>query len=181
MQTLFQFLILSLLFCPASVWSESAANRVPELIQNADHSAEKQVIAKWQGVWLVKANIKQPKPKVDTYEESFDWFLDGQFLRSETSRKTEGDRSSSMMWFDAMTKNYRFVIYDSSGMAIELPPPKWDADKQTMTWESSLFAPVSYEGYNTFINPDTIEWKSVLKDWTGKVYLDMEGISIRKK
>ena len=53
--------------------------------------------------------------------------------------------------------------------------------RRLLEWTSGFFAPVSYTGYATFADRDTIRWKSLLKDWKGTVVLDLEGTSIRRK
>ena len=50
----------------------------------------------------------------------------------------------SISWFDMLTKTYRFVIFDGSGLAVELPLPVWNEKTQTMKWKSGLLTPVSY-------------------------------------
>lgn len=85
------------------------------------------VIGKWRGTWDVKATQLHLKPEHDiTYTETYDWILDDHFLRSETSQKSDGGKSMSMFWFDAITKTYRIVIFDAKGSEVELPPPTWD-------------------------------------------------------
>ena len=143
---------------------------------------ESHIVDKWRGTWEVKATRREPRPGQEvTYVETFDWVLDKRFLRSETSRKSDGGRSMSMFWYDILTKTYRFVIYDASGLAVVLPPPAWRESTQTMEWNSGFFEPLSYTGHATFTDPDTIRWKSLWKDWKGTVILDLEGTSIRRK
>jgi hypothetical protein len=143
---------------------------------------ESRIVDKWRGTWDVKATRREPKPVQEvTYVETFDWILDKRFLRSETSLKSDGNRSMSMFWYDIVTKTYRFVIYDSSGLAVILPSPLWRESTQTMEWNSGFFEPLSYTGYATFTDRDTMRWKSLWKDWKGTVILDLEGTSIRRK
>jgi hypothetical protein len=143
---------------------------------------ESRIIDKWRGTWEVKATRRQPQPIQEvTYSETFEWILDGRYLRSETSRKSDGGRSMSMFWYDIFTKTYRFVVYDAAGWAVILPPPVWHEKSQTMEWKSGKLDPASYNGYATFTDQDTIRWKSQWKDWKGTVIFDLEGISIRQK
>lgn len=143
--------------------------------------AQYRVLDKWRGSWDVQAvNRQQPVPAV-TYSETFDWALDGCFLRSETSRKSDGSQSMSVFWFDAVTRSYRFVYFDASGLAVELPPPTWNEATQTMHWKSGLFSPFSYTAQVTFVDRDTIRWKSLWKGGRGEAILDLEGTSTRRK
>lgn len=143
---------------------------------------ESKIVDKWRGTWDVNAMRRHPQPAAPvTYTETFEWVLDGRFLRSETSRKSDGGKTMSMVWYDVITKSYRYIIFDALGFAVELPPPTWHEATQTMEWSSGLFSPISYTGHATFSDRDTIRWKSLLKDWKGTVVLDLEGTSVRRK
>lgn len=145
-------------------------------------SPQNRIIDKWRGTWEVKAVRRAPEPAQEiTYEETFEWVLDGRFLRSETARKSDGSRSMVMFWFDAATKTYRWVYFDTAGYAVELPPPTWNEAAQTMEWESGTFSPTSYSARATFKDADTIEWRSLWKDWKGTPILHLEGVSRRRK
>ena len=80
------------------------------------------VLDKWRGTWDVKATRRQPLPVQEvSYSETYEWILDGRFLRSETSRKPDGGKGMSMFWFDKFTKTYRLMLFDASGFGVELP------------------------------------------------------------
>jgi hypothetical protein len=114
-------------------------------------SPQERIIDKWRGTWEVRALRRAPKPEQEiTYEETFEWVLDGRFLRSETARKSDGSRSMVMFWFNVPTKTYRWVYFDTAGYAVELPPPTWNEARQTMEWESGTFSPTSYSARATF-------------------------------
>ena len=143
---------------------------------------ELRVIEKWRGTWDVKSTRRAPGPVEEVnYVESFDWVLDGRFLRSETSQKPDGSKSMSMFWFDVFTKTYRFVIFDAAGFGLELPPPTWNESTQTMEWKTGSFSPTSYTAHATFPDRDTIRWKSLWKDWKGTAILELEGVSTRRR
>lgn len=175
----FHWCLWLLIFCPAVLAAEPGKGQAPKC--KALHTAERNIVDKWRGTWDVKA-INRLKPAEEvTYTETFDWVFDGCYLRSETSRKSDGGESMSMFWFDRFTKSYRFHIFDASGLAVELPPPTWNENTQTMEWKSGLFAPFSYTAYVTFKDRDTIQWTSLWKDWKGTVILYLEGTSTRRK
>ena len=150
--------------------------------REAPLTPESKIVDKWRGTWVVKATRHKPEPKQEvTWDETYDWILDRHYLRSETTRKSDGGQSMSMVWFDPRTKAYIFVIYDASGLVAVLPPPTWNEKTQTMEWKPSSLSPVNYSGYSTFVNPDAIRWKALWKDWKGTVILDLEGTSVRRK
>jgi hypothetical protein len=150
--------------------------------QSGNASTEARIIDKWRGTWVVQSTRRAPPPAQEiSYEETFEWTLDGRFLKSETTRKSDGGRSMSMFWFDVFTKSYRFVIFDAGGFALELPPPVWHESTQTMQWKSGRLSPTSYTAHARFRDADTIEWKSVWQDWKGNSILELEGVSRRRK
>src|SRR5688572_32757502 len=92
-----------LLFCPAVLAADTAKRLAPKCGEL--HPAQYQVIDRWRGMWEVKAVNRQQADKEVTYTETYDWVFDRCFLRSETSRKSDGGQSMSMIWFDTLTKN----------------------------------------------------------------------------
>ena len=169
-----------LILCSCTVQEDSGKH--PKIQGVELPGQETKIIEKWRGTWDVKATRRKPLPVEDiTSVETYDWILDGRYLRSETSLNSVGGKSMSMFWFDMFTKTYQYVIYDKSGFVAALPPSTWHESTQTMEWKSGFFSPVSYQASVTFSDPDTIQWKSLWKDWKGSVILDLKGVSIRRK
>ena len=174
-------LVVVVLLSPSSV-PAAESGRSADVQTGSRPAPELRVIDKWQGTWEVKSVRRAPKPAQEIqYVETFEWVLDGRFLRSQTSRKTDGGMSSSMFWFDGFTKTYRFVVFDAGGFALELPPPTWNEATQTMEWKSGALSPTSYTAHATFSDGDTIRWRSLWKDWKGNAILELEGVSTRRK
>jgi hypothetical protein len=174
--------VLQWFFIVLPLYSHIAPARSDDRQTTQSGTPQNRIIAKWRGTWDVKSTRYEPKPvQPVNYVETYEWVLDGRYLRSETSRKSDGGQSMSMFWFDMLAKTYRLVIYDASGLVVELPPPTWTDRTQTMEWKAGLLTPVSYTGYATFKDPDTIQWKSLWKDWKGTVILDLQGTSVRRK
>lgn len=173
------YAVVWLLWCIVAI---AEADQTPDPQTRALQESALKIVNKWRGTWDVKVTRHHPLPVQDvTYTETSDWILDGRFLRSETSRKSDGGQSMSMFWFDPYTKSYRLVIYDAAGFAVELPPPTWDDRTQTMEWETGIFSPTSFTGQARFVDRDTIRWNSLWKDWKGTAILELEGISTRRK
>jgi Protein of unknown function (DUF1579) len=168
------------MLCPVFLAGQTQGTTMPD--SEKLQAPEYKIVERWRGTWDVEAVRRVPKPVQEvTYSETYDWILDGHYLRCETSRKSDGGKSMSIIWFDVFNKTYRWVIYDATGIAVDLPPGTWNESTQTMVWKSGLFSPVSFDGYATFQDPDTIRWKSLLKDWKGTIILDLEGTSTRRK
>ena len=63
------------------------SDKVEETPRDTLPLPETRIIEKWRGTWDVKAMRHQPEPAQElTYAETFEWVLDGRYLRSETSR-----------------------------------------------------------------------------------------------
>ena len=173
-----RFIFVVSLAMPAAVLAAEPKTAAPPPAA----SAEARIIDKWRGTWSVQSTRHAPKPAQEiSYEETFEWTLDGRFLRSETSRKSDGGKSMTMFWFDVFTKSYRFVLFDAGGSALELPRPVWDEATQTMEWKSGRLSPTDYKAHATFKDPDTIQWKSMWQDWKGNPILVLEGVSRRRR
>jgi uncharacterized protein DUF1579 len=138
-----------------------------------------EILSKWTGTWNVKAVRHQPQPGTSEYRETYEWRLDDRFLYGETSRKTEGTKSISLATYDVTAKAFRFWFFDSTGFAVELPNGTWNETTQTMLVETGAFSPVRYSSSVRFVNPDTIVWSALLKDWKGAVALHLEGTNTR--
>jgi hypothetical protein len=148
-------------------------------------SPQFEVLDKFRGNWKVTAIRRHPDPKTLTYDENVDWVLNGRFLRSETSQKSDGSRSMSMCWYDVNKEGYLYTFFDSTteptGFSAELPPATWDESKQSMEWDSGLLGILRFTGFSTFLNKDTVHTRGTLKDWKGSVLVDVEATSIRQK
>jgi hypothetical protein len=158
------------------------ANNGPMIINQSPHF---EILNKMRGNWKVTAIRHYPDPKTITYDENFDWVLNRRFLRGETSQKSDGTKSMSMIWYDLNKKAYRFMIFDSTsgpgGEGAELPPATWNEKTQTMEWDTRIFPFGGYTGYLRFLNNDMIQWNGVFKDWSHRIIVDVDGTSIRRK
>ena len=177
---LLRFSCVFLLLC--SPLRAADTDKSPKPQSGAAPSPELKIIEKWRGTWDVKSTRRAPGPVEEVnYVETYDWVLDGRFLRSETSQRSDGGKSMSMIWFDVHTKTYRFVYFDAKGYGLETPPPTWNESTQTMEWKGDYFAPIRYTAHTTFPDRDTIRWKLLWRDWKGTAILEFEGVSTRRR
>jgi hypothetical protein len=98
-------LLQSLLLMVICSVMAAAAERSPVTQREVPPTPESKIVDKWHGTWTVKATRHKPEPVQEvTWDETYTWILDRHYLRSETTRKSDGGQSMSMFWFDPRTK-----------------------------------------------------------------------------
>ena len=87
----------------------------------------------------------------------------------------------ALMGYDAEDNVYRQWYFDSTGA---LPrgqgAGKWNAATRTFTWKGGPVNGITSTQTHRFIDRDTLVWKMVSRDRSGKVRLDMEAKARRK-
>ena len=173
------FCVLSVV-CATQLYADE--NNSPKAINQSPYF---RILDKWRGNWRVTARFNKPNAKTVTYDEHYDWVMNGRFLRGETSQQPDGNTTMMMMWYEENIKSYRILYFFSKptsvGLVGEPPPATWNEQTQTMEANAFFFGFGGYTGRETFLNKDTIKWNIVVKDWKGVVTLDMEGTNIRRK
>lgn len=184
MKTLLRSFVL---LCGAATLAFAASGANP---QGKQHSlldrpqataAQLSVLDRLRGTWDVRVTMRAPQPGTVTYSETYEWVLDRQFLRGETTVKSDGTKDLSMTTYDAAAGSYRVWVFNSKGTAIELPPGTWDAKSQSMSWKSGPNADVNFSALWNFPDANTRTWTARLKDWKGQVLLDLEGTCRRRR
>lgn len=144
-------------------------------------AAQLKILDRLLGTWDVRVTVRAPLPGIVTYAETYEWVLDRQFLRGETTVKSDGTKDLTLTTYDAAAGSYRLWAFNSKGTAIELPSGSWDTGSQSMEWKSVPNMQISFSGRWTFPDANTRKWTARLKDWKGQVLLDLEGTCIRRK
>ncbi len=89
---LIQLCFMLLMFCPGLPAAEHDKSQATPT--GPPPGPESRIVDIWRGAWDVSATRRQPQPAgVVTYSETFEWILDGRYLRSETSRKSDGGKA----------------------------------------------------------------------------------------
>jgi hypothetical protein len=143
--------------------------------------AQLEVLDRLRGTWDVTVRSHTPQPGIVTYTETYEWVLDRQFLRGETTVKSDGTQDMSMTTYDAATGGYRFWYFNSKGTNFDLPSGTWDAKAQAMEWKNGPTLPFSFTARWTFANDNTRRFTVRIKDMRGKVLWDLEGTAVRRK
>lgn len=144
-------------------------------------AAQLAVLDRLLGTWDVRVKVLAPQPGTVTYSETYEWVLDRQFLRGETTVKSDGTKDLSMTTYDAAAGGYHLWIFNSKGTAVELLPGIWDARSQSMEWKSGPNTDITFSARWTFPDANSRTWTARLKDWKGHVLLDLEGTCRRRR
>ena len=123
MQTYMFRLIIAVMLAPLCIFAQLAM-------------ADISVLERFIGHWDIHAETLQPKPSTTTYSETYEWVLDGKFLRGQTGRKPDGTQDIIFGTYDAQADGFPFWIFSSSGSYLYLAPATWHQRELTMKWES---------------------------------------------
>ena len=144
--------------------------------------ADLKVLDRLRGTWDVVVTTRSPQAGTIRYVETYQWVLDGKFLRGETLRKPDGTTDLYMTTYDARSRRYQFWIFTSQGTFVFLPFGTWNATSQSMEWKSGAdWGGVSFTGRWTFPDANTRHSTTVVKDWKGKVLIDAEAHAVRRR
>lgn len=144
-------------------------------------SADQGVLGKFIGEWDIHARTLRPTPGTTRYGERYEWVLDGQFIRGETDRRADGSHDIVFGTYDKKADGYPFWIFSSSGTYIYLPPAKWNARTRTMEWQNPEGFDISYRSRCHFPDADHRHCNLVMKDWKGKVLLELQWDAKRRR
>jgi hypothetical protein len=142
--------------------------------------AQESALAKFVGRWDVRLKTLQPQKPDLTYIETYEWVLNGQFVRARTERKSDGTEDMIIAGYDPQTKGYPFWIFSSTGTYMYLAPATWDARNQIMEWKNPPQLDISYQGRCIFPDENTRRCTLIMKDWMGKVLLEQESSAVRR-
>ena len=133
------------------------------------------------GRWNVHVTTLQPQKSEVTYTEAYEWVLDGQFLRGQTGRKSDGTEDIIFATYDKQSKGYPFWIFSSSGSFTYLAPGTWDAGTLTMEWNNPAEFDIAYRSRCTFPDKNTRHCTLMVKDWKGTVLSEVEWSALRRR
>ncbi|HYP69118.1 MAG TPA: hypothetical protein VEP67_12825 [Thiobacillaceae bacterium] len=142
--------------------------------------ADKDVFGRFVGRWDIQAKTTQPQRSKMAYSETYEWTLDGKFIQGRTGRKADGSYDIAYGTYDKKADGYPFWIFSSSGSYTYLAPAKWYSGKQMMEWENPKDWDVAYHSRCYFPDADNRACNLIIKDWKGKVLLEMEWRAVRR-
>ena len=133
------------------------------------------------GRWNVRLKALQPQRSEITYTETYEWVLDGKFLRGQTGRKPDGTQDVYYATYDENANGYPFWIFSSSGAYTYLAPGIWNARTRTMEWTNPSGLDISYRSLCKFPDLDTRRCTLIVKDWKGAVLSELEWSATRRR
>jgi hypothetical protein len=147
--------------------------------------SELKVLDRFLGTWdlelVSKVTEVNPKETKSTSTATFEWILDGRFMRVTGKTLTpEKIESLQMMSYNPAGKQFYGWFFDSQGSVNEVAG-QWDEDTKTMTWQAPVEENVTMTNRLRFTDKNTIVWTMITKDNNNKIYVDVRGKMTRKK
>ena len=167
----------------ASLLAGTSSHSLSEEQRSGGLSSEQKVLDRFLGDWQQTFTIFEaewtPNENRGTGTFSSTRILGGQFVQ-ETGKKADGDSHLTLYTYDKKRKSYRMWYFASSGQAGEVAGT-WDAKTNTLIWKWDAANGLAGTGTHHFVNDDTYEYSTVIKDKSGKVFFHREGKSTRIK
>ena len=148
---------------------------------SAELSAALKVLDRWRGRWNVSLTTTQPQASTVKSTTTNAWTLGDRFLQGDSGAKSDGTHDMSMMTFDAVARSYPLWIFTSSGVVFYLGGGQWDEASRTMQWDSPINVTASYRYRCQFPDDDSYRCHSLVRDWKGKVLLELETRATRAR
>jgi hypothetical protein len=144
---------------------------------------ELKVLERLVGTWDWKVISRPaewtPKEMQTTGTVTREWVLNGRFVQEKSIDADK--REGLVLWtYDSQKKAFRTWHFMSDGFTND-SLGKWDEGSKTLANESDAGPGITATATVHFLDNDTHEWKVIVKDKEGKVYLHMEGTCKRKK
>lgn len=147
--------------------------------------AELKILNRFLGNWDTEVVSKpaewSPKEFTSKGVSSFEWMLDGRFMKNSSKAVApEKAESFQLMTYNPVAKKYFMWFFDSSGTVSEAEGT-WDAENATLTWTSQPDENLTAVNRIRFTDKDSIAWTMLIRDKNNKIYLDLRGKMARKK
>ena len=158
---------------------------VPVVKTHAAEPAELELLNKFVGEWTIR---EAAKPSVwiangheKTSTEKVAWLLGGKFLMA---REFDDQNRLITIWlatWEPLEKSYHFWFFSSEGWSGQWRVT-WDSASRGFHWRS-IDMPTGWigTGFNRWVNDDTFDSQSLIKDENGRVLLDSTEDKRRKK
>jgi hypothetical protein len=144
---------------------------------------ELKVLDRYAGTWDGQSTVK-PGPLVlqESHHEDAavaKWVLGGMFLRVD-AKMADGAEAVQMMTWDAQKRQYRHWFFHSNHPPTE-SSGEWDEKRPGFAWKISPPPGMTAGITDQWISEKRRDWKYLLNDADGKVLLEVNGTSTRRK
>jgi hypothetical protein len=145
--------------------------------------AELKIMEKWVGEWesTNTTTVLNGEPADITIKgpRTRKWGLGGWFI-VETGKNDDGSEVHVMFTFDQNARQFKMWYFDSRGTAAD-SLGTWNEATRTLSWSKDHGNGITQAGWSRFVDDNTQEWKSSVKDASGKVLWEGGGKLTRKK
>lgn len=152
---------------------------VVSLFSNSLICADEGGLENFVGRWEVHMKKTAPEVLEDTYMETYEWTLDGKYLKGETKGKYDGTYDVIYTTYDEKADGYPFWSFSSSGTYWYLAPGTYDRKTKTMEWRNPSGFDVSYNTGCVFVDADARHCALIIKDWKGSIVNQLEWKAFR--
>jgi hypothetical protein len=153
--------------------AESTPPKPPEL----------KILDRYLGTWntetLKKVAEWNPKEVRTTGTVTNERVLDGRFVQQQ-GKESNGAEHIQMKTYDPQRKQFRLWHFDSQASVVN-SNGSWNQDAKVMIWKADSAKDITGTNTVRFVGSDTIEWRVMVRNDAGKVFVDMEGKFIRRK
>lgn len=170
-------LLTLLVLLPSNARTDDAPPPPPEL----------KVLDRYVGVWNATFRAKPatwtPQETNGSAVDEFRWVLGNRFLELNATSKPEGMQAKILYTFDAGTKAYRSVYFNSKGQMTRYAGT-WDEATKTFRWVGEVEGVPNQAKVvitDRWVDDDRREYTVVAKEAAGTVLFDMAGTAVRKK
>jgi hypothetical protein len=137
------------------------------------------MIGNWDATSVSKVAEWTPQEVRTTSKVTRKWILDGYFVQ-DTAEISDGTQSIALTSYDPQMNAYRAWWFNSEGNKSK-STGQWDSGSKTISYTSDLGNGITVRNSVRFIDMDNEEWNVVIKDGDGKLYLDLNIKSKRRK
>lgn len=158
---------------------------VPIAKAPASEPVELSQLNKFVGKWTIHATYKpsvwNPQPRGETISETSTWILGGRFLMTRAFNEKDELTSIWIATYEPLEKSHRAWVFLGNGSSSQWRIT-WDEASREFHWQA-IDMPAGWSGtaLNRWVNDDTFDNQSLIKDEQGRVLLDSAQEKQRKK
>ena len=137
------------------------------------------MIGNWDATYVSKPAEWTPQELRTTSKVTRKRILDG-YVIQDTCEISDGTETIALTSYDPQMKAYRAWWFNSEGNKSK-STGQWNSDSKTISYQSDLGNGITVRNSVRFIDNDNEEWNVVIKDGDGKLYLDLNIKTKRRK